>query len=167
MNHKDTEAQRSHLNELSRRVIGLAMEVHRELGPGLLESAYEQALAYELTQAGLRFARQQDTPLLYKGVKLDCGYRLDLVIEGELLVELKTVAELLPIHHAQLLTYLKLQRQSLGLLVNFNVPVLKDGIRRVVAGDLFRDERDGKSDLRNLLGLPCASVPLWFQGLLS
>ncbi len=167
MNHKDTEAQRTHLNDLSRRVIGLTMEVHRELGPGLLESAYEEALAYELTQSGLRFIRQQDTPLLYKGVKLDCGYRLDLVIEDELIVELKTVTELLPIHHAQLLTYLKLQRQSLGLLINFNVPVLKDGIRRVVVGDLFKDERDGKSDLRNLLGLLCASVPLWFKGVIS
>lgn len=165
MNHKDTETQRRHLNELSRRVIGLAIEVHRELGPGLLESAYEEALAYELTEAGISYARQQDTPLIYKGVKLDCGYRLDLVIEGELIVELKTVADVLPIHHAQLLTYLKLQSRSLGLLINFNVPVLKDGVKRVVAGELFKDEREGGSDLPRLLGLLCASVPLWFKGL--
>ena len=89
MNHKDTETQRSELNELSHRVIGLCIEVHRELGPGLLESAYEEALAYELTQAGLKYERQRDMPLLYKGVKLDCGYRLDFVVEGELILELK------------------------------------------------------------------------------
>jgi GxxExxY protein len=167
MHHKDTEAQRKHLNELSYRVIGLAIEVHRELGPGLLESSYEEALAYELTQAGLRFVRQQDTPLLYKGTKLNCGYRRDFVIENELILELKAVAEIVPIHHAQLLTYLKLERRSLGLLINFNVPTLKDGVRRVVSGDLFKDEVGGKSDFRNLLGLLCASVPLWFKGLVS
>lgn len=132
MNHEDTETQRSKLNELSHHVIGLCIEVHRELGPGLLESAYEEALAYELTQTGLKYERQRDMPLLYKGVKLDCGYRLDLVIEGELILELKAASELLPVHHAQLLTYLKLERRSLGLLINFNVPVLKHGIRRVV-----------------------------------
>lgn len=167
MNHQDTEAQRAYLNDLSRRVIGLAMEVHRELGPGLLESAYEEALAYELTQASIRFVRQQDTPLLYKGTKLDCGYRLDLVVEGTLIVELKTVGELLPIHHAQLLTYLKLQRQPLGLLINFNVPVLKDGLKRVVSGDLFREERGGRTDWTHILGLLCVSVPLWFKSVLS
>ena len=138
MNHQDPETQRTKLNELSHRVIGLCMEVHRELGPGLLESTYEEALAYELTQAGLAFERQRDMPLLYKGVKLDCGYRLDFIVEGQLIVELKAVTELLPIHQAQLLTYLKLERRSLGLLINFNVPVLKDGIRRVAIGDLFK-----------------------------
>ena len=131
MNHEDTEAQRSNLNELSNRVIGLCIEVHRELGPGLLESAYEEALAYELTHAGLKYERQRDMPLLYKGVKLDCGYRLDLVIEGELIIELKAATELLPVHHAQLLTYLKLERRSLGMLINFNVPILKNGIKRM------------------------------------
>ena len=114
------------------------MEVHREIGPGLLESAYEEALAFELVQAGFVFERQREMPLLYKGTKLECGYRLDFVVAGELLIELKSVAELLPIHHAQVMTYLKLERRPLGLLVNFNVPVLKDGIRRIVAGDLFR-----------------------------
>ena len=132
------EAQRQKLNDLSYRVLGLCMEVHRELGPGLLESAYEEALAYEFTQAGLSFERQRDMPLLYKGVKLDCGYRLDFLIEDQLILELKTVNELLPIHHAQVLTYLNLGRRSLGLLVNFNVPVLKDGIRRIVTGELFK-----------------------------
>lgn len=142
-------------------MIGLCIEVHRELGPGLLESAYEEALAYELTQAGLKFERQRDMPLLYKGVKLDCGYRLDLVVEGELIIELKSAAEILPIHHAQLLTYLKLERRSLGLLINFNVPVLKSGIRRVAAGELFKDGRPAGGDLTQLLILLCASVPLW------
>src|SRR5437667_176720 len=104
MNHEDPEAQRTKLNELSHRIIGLCIEVHRELGPGLLESAYEEALAYEFTEAGLSFERQRDMPLLYKGVKLNCGYRLDLVVEGQLIIELKAVTELLPIHHAHLLT---------------------------------------------------------------
>lgn len=163
MNHKDTETQRSKLNELSNRVIGLSIEVHRELGPGLLESAYEEALAYELTLAGIKFERQREMPLLYKGVKLDCGYRLDLVVEGELIIELKAVSELFPVHHAQLLTYLKLERRSLGLLINFNVPVLKNGLRRVVAGELFKDEKPARTDLGQLALLLCASVSLWFK----
>ena len=163
MNHEDTETRRTTLNELSHRVIGLCMEVHREVGPGLLESAYEEALAYELTQAGLAFERQREMPLLYKGVKLDCGYRLDFIVEDQLILELKAVSELLPIHHAQLLTYLKLERRSLGLLVNFNVPVLKDGVRRVAAGDLFKHERPTRSDLGHLALLLCASVSLWLK----
>lgn len=163
MNQESPEARRAKLNELSHRVIGLCMEVHRELGPGLLESAYEEALAYEFTQAGLAFERQREMPLLYKGVKLDCGYRLDFIIEGQLIVELKTATELLPIHHAQLLTYLKLERRSLGLLVNFNVPVLKDGVRRVVSGYLFKQEKPTRTDLGHLALLLCASVSLWFK----
>jgi len=163
MNHEDTETQRLRLNELSHRVIGLCIEVHRELGPGLLESAYEEALAYELTAAGYKFERQREMPLLYKGVKLDCGYRLDVVIEGALILELKAVNELLPVHHAQLLTYLKLERRSLGLLINFNVPVLKNGIRRVAAGDLFKDEKSSRPDCGQLVVLLCASVSLWFK----
>ena len=166
MNHKDTETQRSELNKLSRQVIGLCLEVHRELGPGLLESAYEEALAYELTRAGLAFERQREMPLLYKEVKLNCGYRLDFIVEGKLILELKTVSELLPIHHAQLLTYLKLEHRPLGLLINFNVPVLKEGIRRVVAGDLFKDEKPSRTDLGQLALLLCASVSLWFKGML-
>jgi GxxExxY protein len=139
------------------------MEVHRELGPGLLESAYEEALAYELVQAGFAFERQREMPLLYKGVKLDCGFRVDFVIEGELIVELKAVNELLPIHHAQLLTYLKLDRRSLGLLVNFNAPVLKDGVRRIVAGDLFNHGTSNRSGFSQVALLLCASVSLWFK----
>ena len=161
MNDQDTEIQRNKLNELSHRVIGLCLEVHRELGPGLLESAYEEALAYEFTQAGLVYERQRETPLLYKGVKLNCGYRLDFLVEGELIIELKAVTDLLPVHHAQLLTYLKLERRSLGLLINFNVPVLKAGIRRVVAGDLFQDEKRSCTDLGQLALLLFVSVALW------
>ena len=151
------------LNDLSYRVRGLCMEVHRELGPGLLESAYEEALAYELTQAGIAFQRQREAPLLYKGVKLDCGYRLDFLVEDQLILELKAVSEIQPIHRAQLLTYLKLERRSLGLLINFNTPVLKDGIHRVVAGDLFKSERRTRTDLGHLALLLCASVSLWFK----
>jgi len=138
MNHRDTETQRKTLNELTQRVIGLCMEVHRTLGPGLLESAYEAALAYELATAGIPFQKQVDLPLDYKGVKLDCGYRLDFIIADELIVELKAIQEILPVHKAQLLTYLKLNQKPLGLLINFNVPLLKDGIERVVTGDTFR-----------------------------
>jgi GxxExxY protein len=140
MNHGDTEAQRNKLNELSGKVIGLGIEIHRELGPGLLESAYEECLAYELSKAGLRFERQKSLPVRYKEVQLDCGYRLDLVVEDALILEVKAVTEILPIHEAQLLTYLKLDRKSLGLLINFNVPVLKQGVKRVACGDLFRAE---------------------------
>jgi GxxExxY protein len=142
MNHEDAEARRRVLNELSHRVIGLCIEVHRELGPGLLESAYEEALAYELTDAGIRYVRQCDVPLFYKGVALSCDYRIDFEVAGELILELKAVNELLPVHQAQLLTYLKLRRRALGLLINFNIPMLKDGIRRVVAGELFGIEND-------------------------
>lgn len=138
MNHEDTVTQRNRLNELSGKVIGLCIEIHRELGPGLLESAYEECLAYELSKAGLRFERQRPLPVRYKEVQLDCGYRLDLVVEGVLILELKAVTELQPIHEAQLLTYLKLDKKPLGLLINFNVPALKEGVKRVACGDLFR-----------------------------
>jgi GxxExxY protein len=117
---------------LTSQVIGLAIEVHRGLGPGLLESAYEECLCFELKEHGLAFRRQVALPVAYKSVKLDCGYRLDMVIEDNLIVELKTVERLLPVHDAQLLTYLKLSGVRTGLLMNFNVPVLKDGIRRLV-----------------------------------
>jgi GxxExxY protein len=138
MNHRDTEAQRKKLNELSQRVIGLCIEVHRILGSGLLESAYEIALAHELSLAGISFQRQIDQPVIYKEVRLDCGYRLDFLIEGELILELKAVQEVIPIHLAQLLTYLKLNQKPLGLLINFHAPLLKDGIHRVVLGETFR-----------------------------
>ena len=118
-------------DELSETVIGLAIEVHRELGPGLLESAYEHCLCWELEQNGLRFARQCDLPVTYKGTRLDCGYRMDLVVEGRLLLELKCVDKLLPIHDAQVLTYLRLSGLRHGLLMNFKTPVLHKGLRRL------------------------------------
>lgn len=116
----------------SNQVIGCALEVHRNLGPGLLESAYEQCLAYEMKSAGIPFTLQHPLPVEYKSIKLDCGYRIDILIEDSLIVELKSVDKILPIHQAQLLTYMKLARISVGLLINFNVKYLKDGIRRMV-----------------------------------
>ncbi len=117
---------------LTDRVIGLAIEVHRGLGPGLLESAYEECLCYELSQNEIQFRRQVPLPVRYKSVNLDCGYRMDIVVQEELVLELKTVERLLPVHEAQLLTYLKLSGIHTGLLLNFNTSVLKDGIRRLV-----------------------------------
>ncbi len=117
---------------LTERVIGCAIEVHRELGPGLLESAYEECLALELADAGLAMARQVELPLRYKGRNLDVGYRLDLVVDERLIIELKCVERLLPIHDAQLLTYLRLSGMKTGLLLNFNTPVLFRGVRRLV-----------------------------------
>ena len=119
-------------DELSNRVIGCAIEVHRALGPGLLESTYEQCLAYELGQAGIDFKLQHPLPVRYKGVKLDCGYRVDVLVQGELILELKSVEAVLGIHQAQLLTYMKLAKIKTGLLMNFNVSKLKDGIKRFV-----------------------------------
>ncbi len=123
---------REEANRLSNLIIGAAIAVHRELGPGLLESAYEACLHHELSQQGLRVERQVSQPVIYKGIHLDCGYRLDLLVEDLVIVELKTVESLQPIHDAQLLTYLKLKKLWLGLLINFNVPVLKNGIKRLV-----------------------------------
>ncbi len=117
---------------LTEKVIGLAIEVHRVLGPGLLESAYEGCFCYELKANGVPHRRQVPLPVVYKSIKLDCGYRIDVVIDGRLVIELKTVDRLLPIHDAQMLTYLKLSGIRTGLLMNFNTPVLKDGIRRLV-----------------------------------
>jgi GxxExxY protein len=129
-NRRDAETQS--FNELTERVIGACIEIHRALGPGLLESAYEECLCHELSLAEIKFERQKPLPVHYKNVKLDCGYRLDLVVEEKVIVELKTVETLMPIHEAQLLTYLKLSGLTLGLLVNFNVPMLKNGIKRIV-----------------------------------
>ncbi len=120
------------INEITEQVIGAAIDVHRALGPGLLESAYEECLCHELKLQGLAYKRQVDLPLTYKGVKLDCGYRLDVVVEDAVLLELKCVEKLLPIHEAQLLTYLRLSGIGIGLLMNFNVPVMRDGIVRRV-----------------------------------
>lgn len=120
------------VNEISKHVIGAAIDVHRILGPGLLESAYEACLCHELELRNIRFARQADIPVEYKGVNLECGYRIDLLVEDKIIVELKSVEKLMPIHDAQLLSYLKLTGCTVGLLINFNVPVLKQGVRRKV-----------------------------------
>ena len=130
MEHRGTETQRS--DGLSREVISACIEVHRHLGPGLLESAYEQCLAHELVQRGFEVQKQLQLPLHYKGLALDCGYRVDLVVNIELLIEVKAVERLLPVHDAQLITYLKLMGLPLGLLVNFHVPALRHGLRRLI-----------------------------------
>jgi len=127
--HRGTETQR--LNQLTEKVIGLCIEVHRALGPGLLESAYEECLCYELAQAGLAFERQVKLPVIYKDVNLECGYRMDIVVRGILVLEIKAVERLIPVHEAQLLSYLKLANKPIGLLLNFHVPVLKFGIKRI------------------------------------
>lgn len=113
-------------------IIGAAIEVHRHLGPGLLESAYEECLCHELKLRGLDFKRQIDLPVIYKGLSLDCGYRIDLVVQDEVILELKSVEKLLPVHQAQLLTYMRLAGKKVGLLINFNVPLLTQGIIRRV-----------------------------------
>ncbi len=122
------------VNELTEAIIGAAIEVHRALGPGLLESAYKECLCRELTLRNVPFERQRQLPVDYKGMQLNCGYRLDLSVRDAVVVAIKALESLLPIHQAQLLTYLKLGEWKVGLLINFNVPVLKQGIRRVVLG---------------------------------
>ena len=124
--------ERERINAVTEGVIGAAIEVHRALGPGLLESAYEACLAFELTERGLSIERQKPMPVLYRDVELDCGYRVDLLVEGAVIVEVKSVAELAPIHQAQLLSYLRLSSRNVGLLINFNVETLKDGVKRLV-----------------------------------
>ena len=121
-----------HLNHLSSQIIGAAIEVHKSLGPGLLESAYEECLCHELQICGLGFERQKPLPIVYKNVRLDCGYRLDVLVEDRIILELKSCEQIDPIHKAQILTYLKLSDLKLGLILNFNVPVMKDGIVRIV-----------------------------------
>jgi GxxExxY protein len=127
----EDEVRRERTNSLTEQIIGSAITVHIGLGPGLLESAYEECLCYELSQRKLNFQRQVALPLVYKGVRLDCGYRMDLVVEDIVVVEIKTVERFAPIHEAQLLSYLKLFDRRLGLLINFHVPVLKNGVKRV------------------------------------
>jgi GxxExxY protein len=122
------------INKLTQVIIGAAIEVHRALGPGLLESIYEECLCRELTLRHIPFERQKPLPIEYKGLKLECGYRLDLLVAGQVVVEIKAVENLLPIHEAQLLTYMKIGGWKVGLLINFNVPILKQGIRRLVLG---------------------------------
>jgi GxxExxY protein len=135
IHHGDTEARRGLLHEeLTERVIGAAIEVHRALGPGLLESAYEECLCHELHLRGISFERQVPLPVEYKGVKLDCGYRLDLVVEDRLILEIKCMEHVLPVHEAQLLTYLKMTGKRVGLILNFNVSTLVRGglVRKVL-----------------------------------
>ena len=120
------------VNDVTQQVIAAAIDVHRELGPGLLESTYEACLVFELSERGLWVERQKALPVTYKDVRIDCGYRIDLLVEGQVIVELKAVQALDPIHEAQLLSYLKLSGCHVGLLINFNVKLLKAGLRRLV-----------------------------------
>jgi len=120
------------INDVPETIIGAAICVHRELGPGLLESAYEACLAFELSERKLKIERQKALPVVYRRVQLDCGYRIDLLVEDQVVVELKAVENLEPIHEAQLLSYLKLSKCKVGLLINFNVKILRKGIRRLV-----------------------------------
>ncbi len=127
-----TELTERNSDDLTRAIIGAAIEVHRGLGPGLLESAYEACLLYELQLRALKVEQQRPLPIFYKDVMLDCGYRLDLVVEGNVIIEIKSVAAIEPIHEAQLLSYLKLSGCKRGLLINFNVKKLVDGVRRII-----------------------------------
>lgn len=124
------------LNDLTGRIIGLAMEVHNVLGPGLLESSYKECLYYKIGKSGLYVEKEKPMPLVFEGVKLECGYRIDLLIENKIVIEIKSVEALNDIHLAQTLTYLKLGNYKLGLLMNFNVVKLKEGIKRVINGTL-------------------------------
>ena len=135
IHHGGTETRRKLvLEELTEQIIGAAIEVHRHLGPGLLESTYEECLCHELNLRGLQFERQVPLPVVYKGVKLDCGYRLDILVEGEVILELKAVDAVLPVNEAQLLTYLKLSSKKVGFIINFHVAVLSRGgiVRKVL-----------------------------------
>ena len=123
-------------NEIANKVIGLGIEIHKELGPGLLESAYKECMYYKIGKSGLFVEKEKPMPLVYEGVKLDCGYRIDLLVEKRLVIEIKSVEALNDIHLTQTLTYLKLGNYKLGLLINFNVILLKDGIKRVINGTL-------------------------------
>lgn len=119
-------------NDITDKIIGSAIEVHKNLGPGLLESAYEECLSYELLQKGLNIERQKPVPIIYKDVKLDCGYRIDVLVENKIIIELKSVDEFHPVHEAQILTYMKFAEMKIGLLINFNVTKLKNGIKRYI-----------------------------------
>ena len=122
------------LNDISGKIIELAINVHRELGPGMLEGAYEACLQFELARSGLKSETQLKLPIIYQGLKLDAGYRIDMLVEDSVIVELKSIERVMPIHEAQLLSYLRMSNLKLGLLLNFNQKLLRDGIRRVVNG---------------------------------
>ena len=119
-------------NKLSYIIIGLCIKIHNKLGPGLLESAYEECLGYELTKIGLNYTRQEIVPITYEEIKLEHGYRADIIVEKKVIIEIKSVENIMPIHSAQLLTYLKLKKVKLGLLINFNSPSMREGIKRIV-----------------------------------
>ncbi len=118
------------INQLTEKIIGCAIEVHKKLGPGLLESAYEECLSYELKSVGLAIERQVPIPVVYKDIKLECGYRIDILVEKAVIIELKAIETLAPVHEAQILTYMKFANKTMGLLINFNVTLLKNGIKR-------------------------------------
>lgn len=128
--------EREELNKITEGIIGAAIEVHRNLGPGLLESAYQAALAYELSQRGYKVEQQKPLPMLYKEIKLDAGYRLDFLINDKVVLEIKSSDKIIPIHDAQILSYLRLSGCKVGLLINFNVKLLKNGVKRFVNGSL-------------------------------
>ncbi len=136
MNHKDTKAQRKpipdQVNQVAKQIVDSAFAVHSQLGPGLLESVYETCLIYELKKRKLNVAAQVELPVVYDNIRLNAGFRVDVLVEQCIVVELKAVEALIPVHKAQLLTYLKLSNYRLGLLINFNVPLIKDGIQRLV-----------------------------------
>ncbi len=133
----------SRINQITGKIIGASIKVHRHLGPGLLESAYEACVAYELSELGLRFERQKPVPLIYQSVKLECGFRADLLVESEVVVEIKSKEALHPVDRAQLLSHMRLLNITVGLLINFHVTVLKDGITRVVSN--YQEEDRGFS----------------------
>jgi GxxExxY protein len=132
--------------ELTHAIIGAAIEIHRSLGPGLLEAVYEECLARELTLRNIPYERQKPIPLVYKELKLECGYRLDFLVNSRIVVEIKSIEAIAPIHESVMLTYLRLSDSHLGLLINFNVPVLKDGIRRFVLRYEEKDNAETQSD---------------------
>jgi len=136
INHEDTKTQRNEIDpemeRVAQQVVDAALTVHRALGPGLLESVYEICLAHELKKRNLKVERQVDLPVIYDGIRIDGGLRLDLLVNESLIVEIKTVEELHPIHTAQAITYLKLSKRRLALLINFNVPLIKNGIKRII-----------------------------------
>lgn len=147
------------MKQLTEKTIGAAIEVHRHLGPGLLESSYRLCLCHELKTQGIRFETEKPLPIDYKGCRLDCGYRVDLLVEDALVIEIKSLDSLLPVHEAQLLSYMKLGHWQIGLLINFNVNLLKDGIRRRVLGFNDTAEDDGAArkalvDIQNPLRSP-------------
>ena len=124
--------EKDRLDQITRRIIGAAIEVHKTLGPGLLESAYQACLAFELRERGLQVQEQEPLPIKYKNVRLDCGYRMDVVVENSIVVEIKAIEQLAPIHQAQLLSYLRLSGKRVGLLINFHARGLKQGVKRIV-----------------------------------